>query len=314
MKIRKIALGCLALTVVALSGCANITDRLRVAFGGGVEFVQPPSDPTLHGLRAVRVTADGNPASTEVASAISGDLQRIAIDQKPYFTLTPDHATLELDVAQANLSVQTTPTSELRVVCRNHKIVCHDDQAEHYRVNCLSRQATASAALSGERRPLNKLLFRHATTATTQAEVCADTGGQLPQPGAMLGQAIEQLDFKMLGAYLPRLVKKPIDVNTSLDGASDATNDQLAQAATYLKDGNVSAARAIYQALLPLDAQSKGQISFDIGYCDEAQGAYAEAMQAYTRAQALGAADHTPLARYMAETEQWVTLGYKTID
>ncbi len=314
MEVRKIALGCLALTVVALSGCANITDRLRVAFGGGVEFVQPPSDPTLHGLRAVKMTSDGSSASTEVASAISGDLQRIVIDQKPYFTLTPDHATLELDVAQANVSVQTTPTTELRVVCPNHKVVCHDNEAAHYRVNCLSRQATASATLSAERLPLNKLLFRHAATATTQAEVCTDTGGQLPQPDAMLGQAIEQLNDKLLGAYLPRLVKKPIDVNTSIDGASDATNNQLTQAATYLKNGNVSAARAIYQALLPLDAQSKGQISFDIGYCDEAQGAYSKAMQAYTRAQALGAADHTPLASYMAETEKWIALGYQAID
>ena len=314
VKTRNIALGCLVLTVAGLSGCANITDRLRVAFGGGVEFVQPPSDPTLRGLHTVTVTADGSPASTEVAGAISGDLQRIAIDQKPDFTLVRNQAALELDVAQANVSVQTTPSVEIRVICPNHKLVCHDDQAEHYSVNCLTRQATASASLGAERLPAHGALFQHAATASASAEVCSDTGGQLPQPGALLGQAIEQLDYKLIGAYLPRLVKQPIDVGTALDGASDATNAQLARAAALLKNGDVPGALAIYHTLLPRDAQSKGQISFDIGYCDQAEGAYAKAMQAYTRAQSLGAANLTPVARYMAEDAKWVALGYPSID
>ncbi len=314
MKTRTIALACLGLTVVGLSGCANISDRLRVAFGGGTVFVQPPADPTLRALHQVAVTSDGSPASTEVATVVNGDLQRIAIDQKPYFTVNSKQPALTLNVTQANVSVQTNPSSEIRVVCPNHKLVCHDDQAEHYRVNCLTRQATASASIGATRPSDHAVLFQHAATASTSSEVCSDTGGQLPQAGAMLGQAIEQLEYKLIGAYLPRLVKKPIDVDTSIDGASDATNDQLAQAAALLRAGNVSGARAIYQALLPLDAQSNGAISFDVGYCDEALGAYAQAMHDFAHAQSLGAADHTPVAKYMSEDAKWVALGYRTID
>lgn len=55
-----------------LGGCSGVSDGLRVAFGGGIDFVQPPRQLQMTRYTDLVIRDDGSPDARQLGAALAG--------------------------------------------------------------------------------------------------------------------------------------------------------------------------------------------------------------------------------------------------
>ena len=314
-RIISIGLSALCATTFAHAG---LFDGLRMLTGGSVQFVMPADSLQLAGFRTVATSA-----KSPAAQGLQGNVEQLLTDAKvggtPLFKqvlradqtldLKEPFATLELTVEQGAVNEQAF--TETRTQCLNNKLVCKNDQARHYQVSCQSRIATARGSLVAVDGLKHSQLTTRSGSVQTTSQVCADGGGSLEDAATLSGRAMAQLAQKLVGDFLPKYEKRPIDLVESDDAADPAVNANLKQAYRLASGGDLPTALRVYQSITN-GGYSSGVVLFDTAFCFHAMGKFAAAKEAYAQA-AAASKPSSDFSKLKLEVDDWIARGVTSV-
>jgi len=297
---------------------AGFFDGLRMLAGGSVQFVLPADSPQLTTYRTI-ATAAKSPG----AQALQGSAEQILTDAKvggaplfkqvlrldPGMSVGEPFAILELTSDQP--AIDERSFTEMRTQCLNKKAVCKDEQARHYQVNCRSRVASVRGALViSDGLKHSQLTSRNASLQTT-SQVCEGDSGSLEDAASLSGRATAQLAQKLVGEFLPKTQKRPLDLVESDPAADASTNANLKQAYRLASSGELPASLRLYPSVVN-GGYSSGVVLFDTAFCLQAMGKFAAAKDAYAQA-ATATKPPSDIGKFKPEVDDWVARGVSSV-
>ncbi len=302
-----------------IGGCAGVSDNLRVAFGGGIDFIQPPRQLQMTRYTNLVIHDDGSPDAHQLGAVLAGAASASVVQGKPYFTVLQNTSALRaragllLDVGPVQVASEDTYSHEQRRMCRHDKPGCDDNDKVDVSVPCLTRTVTATGSITAIDAGTRRVVFVETDSAsTTSVKQCIGDDGTIPDRAGLRLQARQALEGKLVSALVPQTVRKPIDLVKSIDGADPRIQARLALAWNLATNHQVPQALQTYQDLLG-HGEGGAQVAFNAGYCEQALGDFAAADADYRKALALGGANSTRAARYQAETAQWLAMGVRSV-
>jgi tetratricopeptide (TPR) repeat protein len=305
--------------VLALTGCANVTDTLRVLTGSSMEFVEPMDQAEMTGYRLVHVQAaqKGRSAENAMASAIQSSLAGTLVNGVNYYqqvsggndsSVPRDERWAILKVAVSQAEVTNNQGQEERVECPKKKIACKRSEAVRiYMVNCRSRKATIAANLSGFNARSNAALFSTDKRESVESKICYGDEGSLASEESVLKEALGKVSAQFVAGITPKLKKRPNELVEEDKSLSASDNAKLKQAYRFAAIGSPGEAIRMYSEMIQA-GQSNGAVLFNAGFSEHARGNFAAAYGYYQRAASQPGAPQA-LTRYMTEAGEWVSRG-----
>jgi tetratricopeptide (TPR) repeat protein len=304
---------------LALGGCANVTDTLRVLTGSAVEFVEPMDQAEMSGYRNIRIQAGQKNRGAEAAmasamqAALAGKLvngatyyQQVSVGNDPSAPRDESWALLKVTVSQAE--VVNNQGQEERVDCPKKKLVCKRSEAERiYMVNCRTRTATVAANVAGFNARSNAALFSTDKRDSVQSKVCYGDNATLASEESVLKEALDNVTTQFVTGITPKLTKRPNDLVEEEKSLSASDNAKLKQAYRFAATGSPGEAIRMYEEMIQ-GGQNNGAVLFNAGFVEHARGNFAKAQAYYQRASMQPGAPQV-LTRYMAEATAWVSRG-----
>lgn len=215
---------------------------------------------------------------------------------------------LQLDASVSQWQVTTGWVVESRSKCLNNKMVCTGSQGVSYNVNCNVRTATVTARLRVTDAAADTLLGSKNITESRVSKSCVGEGGGLSTPQALLQDTVDGLVPRLLADFVPKLVKRPLDLKQEDPALAPEHKEQFAFAYQQAEAGDMAAASEIYQRLLTQGYGKNANVLFNAGFAEHALGRFAAADKLYQQA----AAQPQPpveLQKYAAEARNWVLRG-----
>lgn len=314
----------MCLAVLTLNGCANVksfSEAMRSVAGNNLMFVEPPESKELQPVNALALNQSGPGAA--VLTEMQKQLGSAKIGNEPYYKSviigSPQNGD-KLNWGDVNVTVTMSPvrdarTQEVRFRCPGTKVVnkCKSEEAIQYQVVCQSRTISGEANLSAKDVSKNRILLTRYASKNAESKVCSDESNSSVDTAEALQQRLSQDMARSLVAGLtPTYVKRPIDLVEDAKTLNEADNTKLASYYKLAAKGSLDGACKGYQEMLE-QAPNNGVLLFNLGYCNHAKGNFAQAKQLYTRAAQSGNAPVELLAKYSAETDDWLGQGINKV-
>lgn len=301
---------------VTLTGCASngnsFMDQLRILSGKSATFVEPVAVKQVVPYRKVQLSGSGE-GGNELLATLEQTLHDTRVNGLPYYDQIQRGSKkasgwLQLDASVSQWQVTTGWVVESRSKCLNNKMVCTGSQGVSYNVNCNVRTATVTARLRVTDAAADTLLGSKNITESRVSKSCVGEGGGLSTPQALLQDTVDGLVPRLLADFVPKLVKRPLDLKQEDPALAPEHKEQFAFAYQQAAAGDMAAASEIYQRLLTQGYGKNANVLFNAGFAEHALGRFAAADKLYQQA----AAQPQPpveLQKYAAEARNWVLRG-----
>lgn len=306
----------MVLAGVALTGCAgsgnSFMDSLRIMSGKSVVFVEPITAKQVAPYRQVLLTGSGNGGS-ELLATLEQQMHDTKVNGMPYYNQIlrsgkKGSGWMQLDASVIQWQVNPGVVTESRSKCLNNKMVCTGSQGVSYNVTCNVLTATVTARLRVSDAATDSLLGSKNLTESRSSKTCTGEGGTLSTPQALLQETIDGLVPRLLADFVPKQVKRPLDLKQDDPVLAPESRAQFTHAYQQAAAGDIVTAGEIYQRLLKAGNDKNANVLFNAAFVEHAQGHFAAADKLYQQAAQLPQPPDE-LQKYATEAHNWVMTG-----
>ena len=280
----------------------------------------PPEDGNFGKYHVVNLSAGNGAGSTAMLDYLEGRLTDTKLGSKPYYakiyrnanlkTSAFPFAVIQVDVGQSNGSQQSS--SEVRTQCPKGKFACNDRDAAHYSVNCVTRSLLTPISVTVRDGASGNLLWSDRQLAKKEAKVCSDTGGTLKELSELQAENIASAGDNMLSKFVPRSDKRALELLGEHDSVKDMAADQLKTAYELASKQDMNNACKVYDDMRKT-MPDNGAILFNLAYCKQSAGNFAEAKGLYEKAFLDSSAPKELITKYLDETNTWLAKGFQSL-
>lgn len=316
------AAGC----AVALAGCADLQHKISDAVATKVTAKVQARNAEAGALRSTLIVMDANERSQHVALALESAMNGLRVDEKPFYSnvklgaravgglteaqLVAEARSLELDavvvVTQAASDVKATNTTEDRYNCAVETKLfqsCPKGQMRTTKVACTTTQGLAAARVRVIRVSDGRSVVTETVGGEAQHYRCTDQNTPTADAGGLARGALQNVADKVMRIVAPGYVQVPLDLMRA-DASLPADKVKAFEAAGRFADGKRLDEACQRFADLYNDFKESKALTFNTGFCQEAQGDMLAANQLYRRASELANAPDAQIDRRLGVTEK----------
>lgn len=299
---------------------AGFFDFVKGLVKGNTMFISPPENQDMAKYHVLVVNTGSGPESAQLADIAEEQLAALKAGGVPYYSRVfrdTSVNTSAFDVAVISMSagpsqVADSSGTEDRVQCANGKHFCKDDQARHYMVNCAIRTAVTPISISIRDNIASSMLANERRNVSTQSKVCSDRSGSLKIGSDLVSENYHSAIATLVARIGPKLEKRPLDLISSDDSITGADADKLKAANDAAAHNDMATACKMYDEMNVAKPNS-GPILFNMGYCRQSAGAFAQAKALYDQASVASASPKDLLATYQAEVNGWLAKSVQSV-
>jgi len=299
---------------------AGFFDFVKGLVKGTTTFILPPENSDLAKYHVLVVNAGSGPESAQLVDMAEEKLVALKGGGLPYYSRVFRNTSVKTDAFDvAVISISAGPSrvadsvgTEDRVQCLNGKHVCKDDQARHYRVNCTTRMAITPMSFSSRDNVTNALLSNAQENISTNSKVCSDESGSLRNGADLVSDNYRSVVEKLIARVGPKQEKRPLDLISSDDSITGLDADKLKTAYDAAGHNDIATACKMYEEMNAAKPNN-GVVLFNMGYCRQSSGSFAQAKALYDQAGVGLASPKDLLATYQTEVNSWLAKGVQSV-
>lgn len=299
----------------AKSTFKNAVDSIKTTFGGGVDYILPPSTDVIKGKRSVTfIAADQH--SVTGSNAFKAYLQDIKIDNRPYYVETDQtSADLRLSTQVTRQDADSRNFVEERMQCPGTKVVrtCSNSEARYYKVGCTERYVNLEVRLVLTDNKSNQVITDRVESDRAIHKVCSDSNNKdLLSIETLFSRSVETIGNKVFGDMVPTVKKRPSKLLVKADQVSGSDEQLLKGTKDLVESGNIGQALRQYNDLLQRYPHA-ADIKYNIALVHHASGKYQQAYEILNAIQSDIPHKQRDVQEALLEIKSFLARGYTEI-